>query len=530
MSETVYGIDLGTTYSAIARINEHEIPEIIQNMDGQQTTPSVVYFESPESAIVGTEAKRSAVSDPDDTCMLIKRHMGTEYPQVFQGQTYTPEAISGMILRSLVEGANEQLGLDCHKAVITVPAYFGTQEREATQQAGKIAGLEVLGIVTEPVAAALSIGSSFDHDETIMVYDLGGGTFDTTIMHAGSGKVKVFAVEGDRELGGADWDAALMELVVEKFKQETGIDEDPLLDDDFRIELQLNVEDLKKSLTQREEAKTRLNYDGNRATISISRTEFEEVTKHLVDRTIEVSKNCMATAKSKDPNLTIDRVLLVGGSSRMPMIEEALKNQLNWDAQPTDFDLAVAKGAAIYGQAALNGVLLTGDEDPTEVPASDKPQLFLPGQAAQLSIENVLSRSIGLSMVRGENNDPYINFVAHANDSIPFEPAAIQAGTVLTNQTEVTLGVYEQAGESESEIVEDNRLLKEASLQIPRNDLPKGSPLDIQFTISSEGLITVHLTEPSTNVSITLEAAVSILNSEQVEEEAKKVNALTLKS
>lgn len=531
MSESVYGIDLGTTYSAIARINDVDTAEIIQNREGQQTTPSVVSFESENSVIVGAEAKRAAVMEPDNTCMLIKRHMGTEYPQYFQGETYTPEAISSMILATLVKDANEQLGQHVNKVVITVPAYFGAQEREATQQAGKIAGLDVIGIVTEPVAAALSIGAGSNADETIMVYDLGGGTFDTTIMRIGSGKVEVLAVEGDRELGGADWDSALMDLVVEKFKAESGIDEDPLLDEDFAIDLQLEVEELKKQLTQREEAKHRLNYDGNRAQIVVTRDEFESATAHLVDRTIEVSKQCVEIAKQKDPNVTIDRVLLVGGSSRMPMIANALKDKLSWDAQPTDFDLSVAKGAAIYGQAAVNGVLLTGDQNPAEANTSEEAQRFLPGQAASLDIKNVLSRSVGVELVRGPNHDEhYVNFFAHSNDSIPVTPEPLTAATVVQNQNVVQLSIYEQAGERESEVIEDNRLLKEAELKIPRNDLPQGSSLNITFDISAEGLITVHLVEPTTGASLTLEAAVSVLDAEQVAAETAKVSALTLKS
>lgn len=531
MTDTVYGIDLGTTYSAIAFINDMEIPEIIQNFDGNQTTPSVVYFESPGNATVGEEAKRSAMMEPDDTCMLIKRHMGTEHPQIFQGETYTPESISAMILRTLVESANEQLGKDVKKVVVTVPAYFGVQEREATQQAGTIAGLDVIGIVTEPVAAALSVGASSDVDETIMIYDLGGGTFDTTVMRLGSGNVEVLAVEGDRELGGADWDETMSAIVCDKFIEATGIDDDPLADEDFAVDLQLKVEDAKKSLTKRAEATIPLQYDGHRQRVTITREEFEQATSHLVERTIEIAKRSLETAKKNDPAVMIDRVLLVGGSSRMPMISEALRERLNWDPQPTDFDLAVAKGAAIYGQAAANGVLLTGDQDIDEVEKNiGEAQRFLPGQATSLNIQNVLARSVGLCYQRSESEELYIDFFAHANDQIPQTPETVSAGTVVDRQTKVNISIYEQGGDAESEIVDDNRLLKDATLEIPRDDLPKGSALEISFNISGEGLITVHVKEPSTGVEVELEAAVSVLDAEQVAAETEKVSAMMLRS
>lgn len=528
MSEA-YGIDLGTTYSAIAQMGDNGTPEIIQNMDGGQTTPSVVYFEAPGSATVGEIAKNSAVSEPEETCMLIKRHMGTEYPQEYQGETYTPESISGMILRSLVEGANGTTGQTIDKVVITVPAYFGSQEREATKQAGQIAHLDVIGIVTEPVAAALSIGLEGDANETIMVYDLGGGTFDTTIMRLEGGNVEVLAVEGDRELGGADWDSALVGIVADKFVEETGLDDDPLSDEDFSVELQLKVEDAKKSLTARElSTPINLQYEGSKASIKVSREEFEDATAHLIDRTIEISKRCVEIAKGKDPNLSIDRVLLVGGSSRMPMVSKALKSQLDWDAQPTDFDLAVAKGAAIYADKVLKGELVTADESDDGKPT----MLGLGGDVhGGTVIKNVLSRSVGIRLARSRNDDDvYIEFVAHSNDQIPMTPRPITAETLVDNQSSVNLAVYEQAGDVESEAVEDNRLLKEAKLEIPVRNLPAGSPIELEFSISNEGLITVRATEPQSGNTTEIEAAVSILSSEDVEAETAKVTALTLSS
>lgn len=533
MSSSVYGIDLGTTYSAIARISDLGAAEIIPNFEGDQTTPSVVFFESPGSAIVGAEAKRSAIQEPENAAMLIKRHMGTEYPQIFQGETYTPEAISALILKELVTAANKESGGEASTVVITVPAYFGVQEREATRQAGTIAGLEVVGIVTEPVAAALSIGLKGESAETIMVYDLGGGTFDTTIMALEAGKVRVIAVDGNRQLGGADWDAALVDLIVEKFMAEVDLDgEDPRHDEEFFLDIRLAAEETKKSLTKRESATVKCDFQGKKANITVTRQEFEEATKHLIAQTIEICRRTLEIGESKEPGLSVDRVLLVGGSSRMPMVRESLKRELGWDAQDTDFDLAVAKGAAIYGQAAVEEVLIVegqSEEAAEAIAENAAPKYYLAGAGA-LSITNVLSRGVGIEFSRnGDPDDNYIQFFAHSNDEIPMAPDPITAGTLVANQRSVSLKLYEQGGERESEAVADNRLMKEASLTLPEG-LPKGAPVELQMHISGEGLVTLTATDPATGSSVTMEAMVSVLSEEDVAAETAKVSGITLRS
>ncbi|PPF43823.1 Hsp70 family protein [Pseudoclavibacter sp. AY1F1] len=532
MNDFAYGIDLGTTYSAIARISDLGAPEIIPNFEGDSTTASAVYFESPGSAIVGAEAKRIAISDPDNSCLLIKRHMGSEYPQEFQGETYTPEAISGLILKELVNAANNTTGLDVSKVVITVPAYFGVQEREATRQAGTIAGLEVVGIVTEPVAAALSIGARNEGAETVLVYDLGGGTFDTTVMTVGNGRVEVIAVDGNRKLGGADWDEALVELIVEKFMSSADLgDEDPRHDEEFMLDLRLEAENTKKSLTKRDNVTIRPSFNGTKASVEVSRSEFEVATQHLLLQTVDIAQRTVEIAEAKVPGLRIDRVLLVGGSSRMPAVRFTLKDKLGWDAQDTEFDLAVAKGAAIYGQAAVEEILETGDEDrPVNSHPGDAPRPFLPGSSATLTVKNTLSRSVGIRFSKDEFDEVgYIDFFAHSNDGIPMAPEPIRAATNSEGQTSVEVSLYEQAGERESTTVVDNRLLKDAILPLPK-PMPRNSPIEIEIKISGEGLVTVITTDPASGSSIEMEASVSVLTTEQVAEETVKVSSLSLRS
>ena len=206
---------------------------MIRNGEGEETTPSVVYFESESNYVVGKEAKNGAVIYHDSTVSLIKREMGTVSERVFFGKSYQPETISSLILTELVEAARDATGIDTHKVVITVPAYFGLTEKEATRQAGRLAGLDVVGIVTEPVAAALSAGIKGDETKCLFIYDLGGGTFDCTVMEVGPNKIEVIVIDGNRRLGGADWDGRLFDFVVEKFLVQAGLDDDPTNDEDF---------------------------------------------------------------------------------------------------------------------------------------------------------------------------------------------------------------------------------------------------------------------------------------------------------
>lgn len=529
MSDKVFGIDLGTTYSAVAHISDLGSSEVVPNFEGDQTTPSVVYFESESSVIVGSEAARSALADPDNSCLLIKRQMGTDFKLSFHGTEHTPESISALILRELVTAANDNLGTQVSKVVITVPAYFGIQEKEATKQAGQIAGLEVVGIVTEPVAAALSLGlRGEDGEQTIMVYDLGGGTFDTTIMKVGAGKVEVVAIDGNRLLGGADWDNALVELIVNKFVAQAGLSDDPTIDDDFMIELRSNAEDAKKSLTKKQSTMVLCKYDGASEKIEITREEFEAATDALVRQTIEVCKHTVETAEAKVPGITLDKVLLVGGSSRMPMIENALRENLGWDPVRTDFDLAVAKGAAIYGQAAIDEVLSTDGEAPAADPGAE--QKFFLGGASGLSVSNVLSRGLGVEFAAPDGiGESHIGFLVHANDSLPAEPEPMTAGTVMDNQTQVNIKLYEQGGEVESPAVADNTFLIEEHLPIPAG-LPRNSPIELTLLVSAEGLARLRAFDPKGGQEVVMEVQTSVMSSEDVQAAAEVVAGLSLRS
>lgn len=531
MSGDVFGIDLGTTYSAVAKINDLDQAEILKNASGADTTPSVLFFEAGGNVVVGSEAKSEMIAHPDDGCALIKRHMGTEYPLEYYGASYTPESLSALILKEMVSAANAEGSTNITKAVITVPAYFGVREKEATKQAGEIAGLEVVGILAEPIAAALSVGVRGEKKETLLVYDLGGGTFDTTVMIAEPGNVEVVAVDGNRVLGGADWDKALADLVVERFVAQAGIaNADPSDDPDFMVELLQTVEEKKISLTKRTEATIRCRYEDYDEKIIVTRADFEQATAHLVSQTAEIAERTIETAKTLKPGLQIDKLILVGGSSRMPMVDQALRAK-GWDPVPTEYDLAVAKGAAIYGQALLSGAVpfKTTGNPAGEIPVNTAPKYFL-GGASTLNIKNVLSRGIGVRFARSDTDGtPYISFMVHANDSLPIVDEVQTAVTRFDNQSQVNVPLYEQGGEVESEEVEANTLLKEADITgLP--PLPKGSPIELVLNINNEGLIRLTAREPQSGKSLELEAKISVLGAKEVEEAKELVTGLLTRS
>lgn len=554
---TVYGIDLGTTYSAIAHVNEFGQAEIIDNMEGDKTTPSVVYFEDHDNFVVGKIAKNGQKVFPDDTVSLVKRLMGQKLSIDFHGRTYTPESISALILRQLAESAQDVLDDPSSDVVITVPAYFGLVEKEATRTAGEIAGLRVRGIIAEPIAAALSVGIRPGAPQNVFVYDLGGGTFDCTVMSLDDDGVTVLAVDGDRALGGADWDNRLFDLVLEKFTAQAGLTDDPSLDDEFTQDLLSAVEDAKKALSRKTRTKVRCSYLGTTEMIEITREEFEARCADLVGQTVDVARRTLAAAMDRQPNLIIDRYLLVGGSSRMPMIQEALTSRLGWTLTATEYDLAVAKGAAIYGQGAMDFAeqaeavapapytsqdaaptagfpAVTQDDASVAAPAAapDAPQekrFFLAGnEGAGLTISNVLSKSVGVRFVDRASGTKYVHYFLNQGDNLPAE-AKVNAETAQSGTTSVEVHIFEQAGERPSRDLDANKEITPETgavfTDLPK--LPQGAPLHLYMRVDSEGLLSFEGYEPSTNQQLTLQIRVATMQQDEIDDARDMVASMT---
>ncbi|MDY4948746.1 MAG: Hsp70 family protein, partial [Clostridium cadaveris] len=324
----VIGIDLGTTNSCVAVMEGGE-PVVIANSEGARTTPSVVSFQANGERLVGQVAKRQAITNPEKTIMSIKRHMGTNHKVKIDDKEYTPQEISAMVLQKIKKDAEAYLGEPVTQAVITVPAYFNDSQRQATKDAGKIAGLEVLRIINEPTAASLAYGmDKVDTNHKILVYDLGGGTFDVSILELGDGVFEVKATNGDTKLGGDDFDEAVMNYIAETFKAEYGID---LRNDKMALQrLKEAAEKAKIELSSSTQTNINLPFITADATgpkhidMNLTRAKFNELTHDLVQRTIEPMRKSLADAGLSLSD--IDKIVLVGGSTRIPAVQEAVKN------------------------------------------------------------------------------------------------------------------------------------------------------------------------------------------------------------
>ncbi|GLZ79235.1 molecular chaperone DnaK [Actinorhabdospora filicis] len=548
--EIFFGVDLGTTNSVIAYIDQVGEPTVVPNQDSDgDITASVVYIDDDGSPVVGQAAKDVAPLYPDRVVALVKREMGRDREWAIGGQSFTPESLSALILRRLADNAFAHTGKPVGKAVITVPAYFGMLERGATRNAGRIAGLDVIGIVPEPVAAALHYDVVADAEgKTILVYDLGGGTFDTTVIAIEKGSIEVLCTDGDSQLGGVDWDRRLADVILREFKERVDLgDEDPEDNEHFMREVLAMAEDVKKGLSRAQSRPVAPRLGQTGARFDVTREQFEAATADLLDATIDYTRRTLATLAERHPGRKVDEVLLVGGSTRMPAVAARLEAELELTPRLHDPDLAVAKGAARYalGQAVW---AWDGDED---TPGEDRVAARAEAIAASTGIAaatirkiaekrvvTVLPKAFGVRLVDTSKpgwmddveGSSYIEHLVHANDPLPSGPHHRELGTVVDDQGEIEIQLYEQSGAVEKPELAFNTAIDHDSGLV--SGIPKGKagmPVHIDMTIDEEGLLSLTATEPSSKKELTIRVRINVLDDDQVEAARRRITALTVK-
>lgn len=575
MEKKAFGIDLGTTYSCISYLDDLKgEPVVVDNVEGTNVTPSVVYFENANNIVVGERAKEYAVMDPDATCEFVKRRMGRDKIAInYDGTDYSPEQISALILKKLVEDAEKALDTKIEDVVITCPAYFGAAEKEATRAAGIIAGLNVLEIINEPTAAALCYGSLRDvENKTILVYDLGGGTFDVTIIKVTPEEIVAIATDGDHELGGKDWDAQLVEYLKERFCEEKGFDEE--LDPESEQDLVLKAEKAKQQLTGMEKTDVMLSMNGKRGRITVTRETFEDLNAANLKRTITKTNAAIDAARAKGCE-TIDEIILVGGSCKMPQVERAVKENFpNIPIKMFEPNEAVAKGAAIHADALMKGdshlqqwkgweelndliEQLKSDSESEDgkidmeseavqkkvqdfadkhSESAEEITLFIKGEKKPVSarkLKNITSKSYGIEAVRRNPGtetgwESYLYNLILKQDEVPADVTQ-QFRTLEEGQMTTEINVYEtDVPERTYDHIEMFEPLGTATLKLPEG-LPEGAPIDVTLRLSTDGLLTVVGVDKTSGETVeAVMQTATILTEDEIEKQRSQMTGIEI--
>ncbi len=483
MTDYCIGIDLGTTYSCLSYIDEDGDPVVEKNFEQEDTTPSVILFNDNGEIIVGSPAKEMAsMYGPDRVVSAIKRHMGTDYEVEIDGEKYNPVMLSAVILRKMINDFNDNHGTDIKKAVITCPAYFGQNEREATKTAGNIAGLDDVTVINEPTAAAISFGfGNSEGKKRVLVYDLGGGTFDVTVLEIDGKNFTAVATDGERLLGGKDWDAVISKIIKDKVAEEIGVDPSSLDDDEEVMQnLAINSETFKKRLSVAENIKGTLTVNGQKVVFTITRDEFEAASAGLIQTTVEIMERVLATGNFEMKD--IDEVLLVGGSSRMPQVKAAIAARFpDANIKVFDPDQSVAKGAAIFCASNANTV--------SAVDPSTGEEVVQPAEGA-ISVHNVLSKTFGIKAYYDDGSEAISNIIFR-NEVLPIENIKTYY-PAEDGQMEIKVEIYEDSACNNEEGRRTETIeavpIGEFMMTLP-DGVTKNTPITVRFTATDEGIL-----------------------------------------
>jgi len=551
-AKTVYGIDLGTTYSCIAQVDEHGKPVVLNNAENESTTPSVVFFETESNVVVGKPAKEVAAIYPDRCVSAVKRAMGdAHWEREFFGETYRPQDVSALILKRVAEDAEKITGEAVEDVVITCPAYFGINEKEATKQAGEIAGLNVLYVIPEPTAAALAYGVDQKEDQVVLVYDLGGGTFDVTVIEINADELRVVCTGGDHQLGGKNWDETIVEHLAHEFEVHTSIPADSLLEDQEVFQELLNsAEDAKKSLSSRQSVTVPVRFEGERVAVEITREEFNELTASYLERTLSLTQQEIDKASSKGCD-RIDKLLLVGGSTYMPQVKEAVEERFELEVLQFDPNQAVAKGAAVFGykcsleeEIKIRLAQETGQSaDDVDTSTVDQEVidrvheevaldhgLTLGGlkEVVDRKVVNVTSRSFGIKAYNGEDRLTVAQLI-RVNAQVPASVTQ-EFGTREEGQIQVDLECMESRADSSEAEVDDCEEVGSAVLSFGQA-LPQGAPIEVRFDLAADGLLRVYGKDLTTQRDVKAEFQTgAIMTREEIERSAERARHLQVSS
>ncbi len=553
--EIIFGIDLGTTYSCIAYVDEYGKAVVVPNREYKLTTPSVVLFDG-ENRVIGEEAKNAAITEPDHVVEMVKRHMGEpNWRFQYDGKDYSAEEVSSYILRKLANDTQEKLNIPVKDVVITCPAYFGINEREATARAGQIAGFNVREVINEPTAAAITYGLQNEQDQVVLVFDLGGGTFDITVIEIKNGAITVIATGGDYHLGGRNWDEAIVLYLAEQWKRETGSMEEPTDSLETLQDLWQRAEKAKQTLTTRNETKIPVSHDGLMASVTLTLDKFNELTAPLLDRTMMFTRFTMDDAREKGFH-QINQILLVGGSTKMPQVAARLEQEFGLPQKLFEPDEAVAKGAAIFGQKLLidskiqvvigemtgseaedvdiTGVASSIIERAQEEVANDMGMRLASVQRYhQTVVTNVASHSFGIVAIKDSGKPSRREVISNlvlVNDSLPALTTG-NYGTDEENQESVILRIMETTEKTtvvEQDRYSDGSEIGTVVLPLPLS-LPANSMIEVTFELDRQGRLHVVGREPKSAAVIeaTLETKGGI-SEEELQEARSRATSIVV--
>ena len=558
--KTVFGIDLGTTYSCLAYMDESGRVVIEPNAENERITPSVVYFIGDGKQEVGKVAKEHAEIYPDRVAMLFKRMMSDPtWTREIDGTKYKPQELSGYVLKKVVADAQAHTKMEIKDVVITCPAWFGADQRNATREAGVIAGLNVRAILNEPTAAAISYGMESAKDETVLVYDLGGGTFDITMIDINDNEIHVVCTGGDHMLGGRNWDDRIVDYLVEQACPDAADAASLRQDGELMQGLYLKAESAKQTLSRLESMNIPVTTCSGRAKIEVTRATFERLTSDLLDSTISLTREMLDRAvrerekrNEKNLNRGFDKILLVGGSTKMPQVEARLREEFKVPCEAHDQDEAVARGAAIFGhKLAIDDEIkyvenqliqeaaaaAAPDSNVEEAPAQPTPEqtqlaeqevrkkFSLPG-TRRLVIKDVASHTYGIVVMDGDAKLVVTNLILR-NTPVPAS-AVFEAGLVQAGQRIAELRVVENDSDDAISPLDESAEIVAGELQLPPG-LPIDTKIPVTFSLTTDGQLTASAKEEASGNVVEVHAKVAgAMTPEEIAAATKRVSGLRL--